>query len=108
MSETIHDRIGLALESYPGLPPGVVLGTNWLAQQVGATRQAVSHWRKDREPSLEWIEKLAAALQVEPCWLAFGQGPMRPVNAQVVSEVAEQVVRMLGRQSPHKGVRQAE
>ena len=38
-------------------------------------RTAVCEWEQGRcEPSLATIEQLAAALGVEPCWLAFGCG----------------------------------
>ena len=76
--ESVTERLNRALAAYPA-PPGIVLGDTWLAKQVGASRQQVQHWRNGREPSLEWIERLASALQVESCWLAFGQGPMRPM-----------------------------
>lgn len=36
-------------------------------------RRNVCKWEKGRcEPSLATIEQLAAALNVTPCWLAFG------------------------------------
>ena len=86
---TVAERIDYALANYPGLPPGVELGSTWLAQQSGTTRQTVNHWRAGREPSLEVIVRLAAALQVDPCWLAFGRGPMRPLSGSAAREAVE-------------------
>ena len=52
----------------------------WLGKQVGKmlppkeplSQSAVSRWMKGARPELETIAAIAAVLQVDPGWLAFG------------------------------------
>ena len=106
MHDTFSDRLNRAMKAYPNLPPGVELGDKWLADQIGAKRTTVRWWRQGREPALEWIERIAGALYVEPCWLAFGIGAMRPFSAAHAIEAAEVVARQ--HQHPERKRRQAE
>ena len=106
MSQSVSDRLNIAIASYPGLPPGVALGDTWLAKQIGAPRTTVQWWRNGREPTVEMMERLASVLMVEPCWLAFGRGPMRAVSGSTAMEAAELVAR--SRSHPEKRRRQAE
>lgn len=60
-----------------------------LAHAVGyKDRMAVSGWESDTQaPPLATVEALAAALQCDPCWLAFGEGSELPtVNRPRASE----------------------
>ena len=86
---TITERLNYALAHYPGLPPGVALGDTWLAKQIGAPRTTVQWWRNGREPTVEMMERLASVLMVEPCWLAFGLGPMRPLSESAATEAVQ-------------------
>lgn len=46
----------------------------WLSAQTGISQRTISYWMRGRcKPSLESIEKVAAALGVPPGWLAFGE-----------------------------------
>lgn len=42
---------------------------------VGVSKQEIARWEGGREPALGTITKLAEALNVTPCWLAFGDQP---------------------------------
>lgn len=66
-----------------------------LAQAAGMTGQAVAYIESGRRiPSVATIERLAEALGVSVCWLAFGEGPQlmpkpkrgRPPRARLAPE----------------------
>lgn len=60
---------------------GVAVTQAQIAALVGVTEGQVGHWEKGRQkPDLEMIERLAAALEVSPEWLAFGRETKRPAG----------------------------
>lgn len=49
--------------------------------------QTIQRWLAGYEPkSLETIQRLARALEVEPGWLAFGRGPKRWTEPPAITE----------------------
>lgn len=47
------------------------------------TRTRITNYEKDQEPeNLDAIERLAAALDVSPAWLAFGESPGERLSAE--------------------------
>ena len=79
MHADFHSRLRDAIAGFPA-PYGLRPTDTWIGDQLGVTRQAVAQWKAEggNTPSLTHIEKLARLLFVEPCWLAFGIGEMRP------------------------------
>lgn len=46
-----------------------------LAAKSGISQSAISYIEKgERKPTADTIEALADALEVDPCWLAYGTG----------------------------------
>jgi transcriptional regulator with XRE-family HTH domain len=64
---TLGQRIRAARESSG-------LTQSGLAHALGySSRESVNRWEQDKQaPPLSVVPQLAAALDVSPCWLAFG------------------------------------
>jgi transcriptional regulator with XRE-family HTH domain len=76
---TFGDRVGQARRAYgEQLRPPRDFRQADLARLLDMSSQAVGQWeRGGREPDLETIARVAAALGVRAAWLAFGEEPMR-------------------------------
>lgn len=54
------------------------LGMLALAKRSGVSSTTINDIEKGRQlPAADTIERLAQALSIKPCWLAFGDGPLR-------------------------------
>lgn len=81
------------IRHYPTKLPDIELGAKLIP---AVTSQAVSRWRAGKEPrGLGMISQLAAILEVDPRWLAFGEDVPRPETGNVprIMQVAEQPLR---------------
>lgn len=81
---TFAERLRLARESRKLKQPQ-------LAQAAGLSQSAISNYETQRRASSRGILKLAAALKVNPVWLAEGIGPMElsTPNSVLEGETAE-------------------
>lgn len=51
------------------------LGMLALAKRSGVSSATINHIEKGRQlPAVDTVERLARALGIRPCWLAFGDG----------------------------------
>ena len=49
-----------------------------LAQRSGVSSSSVSDTELGRRPRADTVERLAVALRVDPCWLAYGDTSKAP------------------------------
>ncbi len=71
-SDTLGHRLQQAREE-------TGLSQRTLAERAGTVHSTVGDIEKGRRyPAVDTLERLARALGVSPCWLAYGMGPRKP------------------------------
>lgn len=99
MEHTLGARIRRALDALTARS-GAKKTPNWLAGQVGVSRNAAYKWMNNPNAGIdgENLYKAAKALQVSSDWLASGKGEMEPDannGNYVVAETMEDLVRQV-------------